>query len=307
MSIRFISIRTFIPAVCLVSVMFAAALPSYSQQPTPSSQVTSQAGASAQIPAPPAASKEPDYPDPRSITFGIIGLWNMTYNGPDIVGGKAAANNNTYENLPNLGQPYRWMAQFEFSVPVTRTGTLHAEFERYHGWADSTVGVATFIDTFSFVAGDTMHTTYHIDTGRIYLDDLFFPHKFPVAKFRLKTIWGMRYLNITQTVDSSTEDTTAGVPGSSFNIGTNYIFYPEFGMAGEYALSPHVVFRVEGAGFAIPHHSVMTESSATLSFRKKNLEFLTGYKMLHFKTSPQKEEYEVGTLFSPFVGVLWHW
>jgi hypothetical protein len=64
---------------------------------------------------------------------------------------------------------------------------------------------------------------------------------------------------------------------------------------------------VEGAGFGFPHHSDLADTAATLSFRQKNLEFLAGVKMLHFKTTPQKEEYEVGTFITPFVGLRWHW
>jgi hypothetical protein len=74
----------------------------------------------------------------------------------------------------------------------------------------------------------------------------------------------------------------------------------------EYAVTPHVLFRVDGAGFGFPHHSDIGESSATLSVRKNNLEFLMGAKLLHFKSSPQKEEYEDATFFTPFVGLRWH-
>jgi hypothetical protein len=191
-------------------------------------------------------------------------------------------------------------------MPVTRTGTIYAEISRLHGWADQTLTRATFVDAYSFNPADAMHTAYHVITGRIYLDDLLYPHKFPVSKLRFKSIWGLRYLNFTQTVDSATEDATAGTGGASFGLGTGYIFYPEFGAAMEYALAPHVLFRVDGEGFGVPHHSALGEGGATLSVRQKNLELLGGVKFLHFKTSPQKEEYEIGTFITPFVGVRWH-
>ena len=74
----------------------------------------------------------------------------------------------------------------------------------------------------------------------------------------------------------------------------------------EYSLTPHVVFRVEAAGFGFPHHGDVSDTGASLSYRKKNLEFLAGVKSLHFKTSPHKEEYEVGTFVTPFIGIRWH-
>ena len=317
LSIRFLSIRACVPAVFFLSAVVATVTPSFCQQTPPVSQpevqqAPSQSTPAAQTPATPSpntppASKEPDYPDPRGITIGVFGLYNLPSIGPDIRGGAAASLSNTYENLPNIGQAYKIIPQFEFSIPVTRTGTIYAEFQRYHGWADQTISRDTFIDTYSFVPNDSIHTTYHIITSRIYLDDLLFPEKFPVPRLRFKSIWGIRYISVTQTVDSPTEDATAGLGGTSFELGTNYIFFPEFGAAVEYAMTPHTLFRVEAAGFGFPHHSNMADTAATLSYRKKNLEFLMGVKMLHFKTSPRKEEYEVGTFITPFVGVRWHW
>lgn len=294
--------------------------PSFGQQTPPASQPAAQTSQPAaqtgqpasQTPAAapqntPAASKEPDYPDPRGITIGVFGLYNATSIGPDIRGGSPASLSNTYESLYSIGKPYKVIPQFEFSIPVTRTGVIYAEFQRYHGWADQTVGRDTFIDSYSFVPGDSIHTTYHIITSRIYLDDLLYPERFPVSRLRFKSIWGIRYISVTQTVDSPTEDALAGLPGTSFQLGTNYIFFPEFGAAMEYAMTPHTLFRVEAAGFGFPHHANLADTAATLSYRKKNLEFLAGVKMLHFKTTPHKEEYEVGSFITPFVGVRWHW
>jgi len=291
--------------------------PSFSQtqpgaQPAQPAQPASQTATTQTPPpaaqnVPPPASKEPDYPDPRSITIGVFGLYSLSSPGPNIIGGKVASTDDAYEDLYGIGRPYTIIPQFEFSIPVTRTGTLYVEFQRYHGWADQTLTRDSFIDAYSFVTGDTIHSTYHVITSRIYLDDLLYPHKFPVSRLRFKSIWGLRYISLTQTVDSASEDAIAGVPGSSFQIGTNFIFFPEFGLAMEYALKPHVLFRVDGAGFGFPHHSDLNETSATLSLRQKNLEFLMGVKTLHFKTSPQKEEYEIGTFITPFVGIRWHW
>lgn len=318
MSLRLNAIRAFIPTICLFSVLSLAVEPSYSQQAPPVAspsqpeaqpvpQPTAQTPASQTLPTLPPASKEPDYPDPRSFTLAVYGLWSLSSGGPNIIGGAAATNINAYESLYAIGKPYSIIPQFEFSLPVTRTGTLYVDFERFHGWADQNLTKPTFVDSFNFVAGDSIHSTYHVITSRIYLDDLLYPHQFPVSRLRFKSIWGLRYMSFTQTVDSATEDAAAGLGGSSFQVGTNFIFFPEFGLAMEYALQPHVLFRVDGAGFGFPHHSNMEDTSATLSVRQKNLEFLAGIKMLHFKTSPQKEEYEEEYYVTPFVGIRWHW
>ena len=321
MRIRFLSIRALVPTTVIVSVMALAVSPSFSQQapapapqPTsqPASQPTAQPGQNpGQMAAPttaaaPPATKEPDYPDPRTIVFGVYGLYSFTGSGPNVLGGAPASNSNTYESLYGIGRPYRIIPEFEAGMPITRTGMLYVEFDRFHGWANQTLNRASYVDGYSFNAADVVSSTYHIITTRIYLDDLMFPHKFPVSRLRFKSIWGLRYISVTQTVDSPTEDAVAGLGGSSFELGTNFILFPEFGAAMEYAIAPHVLFRVDGAGFGFPHHSDIGETSATLSVRKNNLEFLMGAKMLHFKTTPQKEEYEDATFLTPFVGLRWH-
>jgi hypothetical protein len=297
-----------------------AILPLFAQQApppasTPQSSSPSQESPSApqQAPstlstaaAPPATAAQPDYPDPRTITIGIFGLSPLSSGNFNIKGGQVASYSGTYESLPNIGVPYHLMLQGEISVPVTRTGTIYAEFERFHGSATQIINRQTTIDTFTFNPNDDISSTYHIITGRIYLDDLLYPHKFPVSRFRLKSIWGMRYISVTQTVDSYLEDLGLGTPGASFGLGTSYIFFPEFGIAPEYAITPHLLFRAEASGFAFPHRSVIADTGATLSFRQKNLEVLAGVKGLHFKTSPYKEEYEYGTFITPFVGLRWH-
>lgn len=310
MSIRFFSIRAFAPAACLVSLLAMTAWPSFAQQTPPASQ---QPAVQTPVPvtnAPPPVSKEPDYPDPRGISIGLFGLSPITSSGPDIRGGKAAT---TFESLYGIGQPYRIVPEGEFAVPVTRTGMVYAEFERYHGDATQVLNQGnlgpnpgTFVNSINYNSGDTVQTTYHIITGRIYLDDLLYPHKFPVARLRFHSIWGIRYVDISQTATSPTEDNASGAPGSSFGVGTGYIFLPEFGLGVEYALAKHVLFKAQGAGFAIPHHSDLYDADAHIAVRQKNLEILFGVKMLHFKTSPQKEEYTLGSFVTPFVGLRWH-
>ncbi len=310
MSIRFQSICAFIPAAGLLAALTFATAPSFAQQPAPASQTPPSSPAAgqpaAQTPlALPPASKEPDYPDPRTFVIGIYGLYNPSYAGPDIRGGVQAGT--TYESLFGIGQPYRISPQLEAGLPVTRTGMLYLDVERIHGSGSQVLTQDSFIDSFPFVKGDTIQSTYHVNTGRLYLDDLLYPHKFPVARLRFHSMWGIRYLGITHTVSSPDEDLVAGAPGTSFQYANSYIFYPEFGAAMEYAIAPHVLFRVEGSGFTFPHRATLADSEGTLAFRQKHVEVLVGVKTLHFKTSPKKEQYITGTFIQPFVGLRWHW
>ena len=305
LSIRFLSIRAFVPAACLFSALTLTAQPA-AQTPPPPSQTPATPASPATLTRPP-VSKEPDYPDPRSIVIGIYDTEPLFFKGPDIKGGNIASQEEVYENLYGLGRPYRIVPEVEVGVPITRTGMIFFDIERLHGQGNQTLTRDSFVDSFSFLAGDTIDTQFHYITFRVYLEDLLYPHAFPVRRLRFRSIWGARYLNLTQAIDSPSEDTTAGVAGNSFETAGNHIFTPEFGLAAEYALTPHVLFRVDGAGFGIPHHSDLGEASAMLSWRHKNLEFLAGAKMLHFKTSPQKEEYLSATYVTPTIGLRWHW
>ncbi len=314
MSIRSLSARAFVPVAYFLSAATLIVTPSIAQQAPPAAPgatppaIQTAPSTPAQVAAATApASKEPDYPDPRTFVIGVYGLSSLTSSGPDIRGGVLAAARGTYETLNGIGQPYRIAPQIEIGIPVTRTGMLYLDVERLRGDGSQTLTQDSFIDSFNFNKGDVVASAYHIKTGRLYLDDLLFPHKFPVARLRFKSIWGVRYLGITQTVLSPTEDAITGVPGTSFQLSSSYILYPEFGAAMEYAIAPHVLFRVDGAGFAFPHRAALNETSGTLSFRQKNLEVLLGVKTLHFKTSPKKDEYEIGTFITPFLGLRWHW
>jgi hypothetical protein len=275
--------------------------PSFAQQP--SDQVER---VQTPVSAPPAAVKEPDYPDQRSFFIGITGLAVTQYSGPHIRGGRPAALSGIDENVNNLGKSSRFVLEGEAGIPITRTGMLYAEFERFHGDGVQVLTNSPFVDSIQFNKGDILRTGWHFQTGRIHLDDLLWPHKFPVARLRFKSIWGIRYISAEHEVISPTEDDVTGVPGSSFGVGNPYILYPEFGLGMEYALTKHTLFHVEGEGFAFPHHSVLTEGNATFSWRHSNLELMMGVKSLHFKSSPQKENYMVGTWTTPFVGFRWY-
>jgi hypothetical protein len=279
----------------------AAVSPSFAQQP--SDQVER---VQTPVSAPPPASKEPDYPDPRRFFIGFQGLEVAQYSGPDIRGGKPAADSDIFESLSGLGKPSRFVLEGEAGIPITRTGMLYVDFMRFHGSGSQILTNSPFIDSIQFNKGDELETDWHFQTGRIHLDDLLWPHKFPVARLRFKSIWGIRYISAEHQVLSPTEDEALGTPGASYGVGNPYILYPEFGLGMEYALSKHTLFHVEGAGFAFPHHSVMTEENATFSWRHSNLELLMGVKSLHFKSSPQKEEYMVGTWTTSFVGFRWY-
>lgn len=256
--------------------------------------------------APPPAQQntkaQPDYPDPRTLTFGVFYWLTGTGGGitPDLHGGNQAFD---YETLYDLGKPKRGTPGIEISMPITRTGTLHFEIFQTKGDGNQTAPVALDLFGQSFNQGDYLASQYGILASKLYLEDLLFPHKFPVAKFRLKSLWEFQYIHMKSTIDAPAYDLTS--PETA--IGTRQIFLPTFGIAAEYALTPHTLARVDASGFGIPKKADIWDASATISYRHGAWEIYGGGKALHFKSSPNNVEYLVDTLSGAFVGIRWHW
>jgi hypothetical protein len=281
------SFSTRVPALCLSLLLLSGAAFAQDAEKT--------------APAPTTASKkpvEPDYPDKRTLSVELFYWLTLPGNGPDIRGGKPATG---YSSLFAIGKDKPGPG-VDISYPVTRTGTLHFDGFLIKGTGNQNAPRDTTLYGTAFTKGDYLSSQYQIESGRLYLDDLLYPHKFPVSKFRLKSIWAVRYLRAKTTVDAPLSKVTTGTTASS----NRQVFLPEFGLAAEYALAPHLLFRVEGAGFGLPKKSLLWEGAATLSYRRGQISVEGGYKALGFKSSPNKDEYVQGVLNGGFVGVRYH-
>jgi hypothetical protein len=270
--------------------------------PTPGAQAQPPA---AQIPpaAPTAAAQKavPDYPDPRTLTLGVF-YW-LTGPGaePSVYGGNQVFD---YETLTNWGRP-KGTQGIEASVPITRTGELHMEYFRLKGDGNQTVSRATDVFTSaSYNAGDYLATQYQVQSAKFYLEDLLWPHKFPVSKFRVRSLWEVEWVQIKNTVDAPYVDAT-GVSAST--SATRQLILPAFGLSAEYAIAPHVLFKVSASGFGLWHKADVWDAEATIGYRWRDWEIRGGGKTMHFKTSPNNTDYESATFAGAFVGLRWHW
>lgn len=258
-------------------------------------------------PPPPKKSTEPDYPDPRTLTVGAFFWLTLPSPQPDLIGGVAAT---TYSTLDNLGKQHPTSEGIEISYPITRTGELHLEGFEAKGDGTQIAPKNTTLFSTAYTAGWSLSTQYQISSAKLYLEDLLHPYKFPVEKFRLKSLWEMQYVGVTGTIDAPTvtSATTSGTLVSNAVSGNRYIWLPTFGLAAEYAISPHVLLRGAASGFGIPHRAELWDAEGTISYRRsKTWEIRAGYKVLQFKTSPQKDEYYKDFLSGAFVGLRYHW
>jgi hypothetical protein len=283
-------------------IVLLGSLPAVAQVTQPATGVPATPAAAQQsAPAPAPAKNVPDYPEPRTLTFGAFYWFTGPGTNPGIFGGTQTTN---YSTLKDIGRPHRTPG-VELFFPISRTGELHVEFMRTSGTGNQNAPVDTNLFTTPFKKGDLLASSYRITQGKVYLDDLLFPHKFPVSKFRVKALYEFTYTAVRASVDAPVADAS----GTGFGPaqGTRNIYYPELGVAPEYALTPHVLLRAAAAGFAIPGKAVITDGEATIGFRHGFLEIRGGVKFLHFKTSPKTDDYLKGTLTGAFVDVRIHY
>lgn len=221
---------------------------------------------------------------------------------PGIFGGADATG---YETLDNLGRAHPSPGVL-VDIPISRTGELRFEYTRTLGEANQYAPAATTIYGTAINQGDYLATAYTIQRAKLYLDDLMFPHKFPVAKFRLKSLWEVQWVHMGTSVDAPYVDATGNAETAT---GTEQLILPAFGIAAEYAITRHLLFRADVSGFGIPHRSDVADTDVLLAYRKGAWEVKGGLKAFHFKTSPNSAsgEYVSATEAGPFLSLLWHW
>ncbi len=305
---------TFSRASAFLSVVFLMTPLAFGQvgQPVPGVPPTPPSTQQAPPPASPAppAKNVPDYPEPRTLTLGIFYWATGPGISPSIYGGSQAcafsitgAESCEYSNYSNLGRAHRTPG-FEIFFPITRTGELHIEAFKTEGNSSQTAPLNTTVFGQPIPQGADVATQYNIERAKLYLDDLLWPEKFPVPKFRLKSLWEVQWMQIHSSVDTPILDALGtGAPAT----GTRSIIFPEFGVAAEYALTPHTLLRASLAGFGFPHKADIADADATISYRRGLWEIRAGGQMMHYKTSPDNSDYLAGTLAGAFIGLRFHW
>ena len=151
----------------------------------------------------------------------------------------------------------------------------------------------------TIVKGEPLAMDYSLRHLKLSWNYLTYPNPPQDAKFRIKTLWEVHFLQVNPTV-------VATVTAPDQPLGeTQRIVLPAAGLGIEYVPSLHFRMEVRGSGMGFPSRSSIGDAEGTVVGRIGSLEIFAGGKLLYFRTSPKKETYVRGLLWGPVGGVRW--
>lgn len=214
---------------------------------------------------------------------------------PDLLPGKKAANRDA-QTFRSFGRDDKRTLGGTIAFPAGKFNRLEVSYFQARG---SGAALAprdlTFFGT-TFLQGDFMGTEFRVRNAKVTWNYLTWPDPPEESKFRLKTLWEVQYVSVQSVLDEPFNFN----PSFSTAVNTKNIIFPTFGLGGEFVPSKHFYLDLRGSGFALPHKSVIVDAEASAVIKLGWLEIVPGYKWYHFKTSPQSDQYVLGTLRGPY-------
>lgn len=209
----------------------------------------------------------------------------------------------------DYGGTPRPMPSAMMSFPLPKHNAIRVSYFRIQGSGNSTTNQAINVYGTSYLEGDYLATHYNLQNVKISLDYLSWPFPVKDSKFHIKTLWEMQYTTIATGLDAplrhgQTDASGAGIVTQAY--GSNWFFYPSFGLGIDYLATHNFRFEARASGFAFPHRSTVWDAEASLNYRFGKLELQAGAKAFHFKTSPGQEQYIYATYPGAFVGLRWY-
>jgi hypothetical protein len=195
------------------------------------------------------------------------------------------------------------------SFPAGALNTLRLSYFQTQGRGDTFATGDLNIFATDLSKGDYLASRYKIQNVKLSLDYLSFPFPVKTSKLRLKTLWEIQYTSIKPSVDGPLRPYQTDSSGnliSNTGEGTEWFFYPTFGLALEHSVSKNFRWEAHASGFAFPHRATLWDAEASIAYRVGQFEVLAGGKGFHFKTSPKHEQYLYSTLSGAFVGLRWY-
>ncbi|MBV8846556.1 MAG: hypothetical protein JO307_27440 [Bryobacterales bacterium] len=205
--------------------------------------------------------------------------------------------------LPTLGDATKHNLGGQITFPAGKYNRLEVSYYQAHANGTSTAPQNLTFFGQNIPSGDFLSTSLRVRSLDVTWNYLTWPDPPENARLRIKTLWGFQWRSVQSIIDAPFETSATFSPA----VGTINIFYPELGIGAEYVLSKYVYLDGRASGFAWPHRAVVWDADGNLVLRYKFVEVFGGYKASHLKTSPQGEEYVVGTFKGAYAGLRIVW
>jgi hypothetical protein len=231
----------------------------------------------------------------------------LTETQPDLRGG--AADINTYPGSLNFPSTDKRTPGAVISLPAGLNNTLRISYFTARGSSNTVAGQTLTIFSTDFNPGDYLVTRFTVQNVKLSYDFLSFPYPADPNRFRFTTLWQVQYTSVNSSVDGPLKPIltdASGNPIPNTGAGTKWFIYPTLGVGIEKAISGRLRFEAKASGFAVPHHAVIGDVEGSIVWKLKQFELVAGYKLFHFKTSPQADQYLFATLSGAYVGLRWY-
>jgi hypothetical protein len=247
---------------------------------------------------PPVAPQTPTPPQERDTGgdgFSIMAEYWLTHAQPVMRGG---GGDTTFlpGNLFFTGNK-KYAYAGVITIPTGKENSIEFTYWRKQGYGTSYIGTTDNFFGNNFAAGDSVLTRYTLEGMKLSWNYLTWPYPSNSAKFRVKTLWEVQYVNIGTTFDAPAD------PDAVPTSGTKDIILPTFGVGLEYHPAKHLRLELKASGFGIIHHSDIWDTQAAVVLRYGKFEIFLSEKAYHFKTSPKGDQYFTETMIGPLGGV----
>jgi len=191
------------------------------------------------------------------------------------------------------------------SVPAGRENSLRFSYFRASGASNATAPQDLTVFSTAYNKGDYVESNYVLNNIKISYDYLSFPFPVKGSKFRLRTLWEAQYTSIKSTFNAPLKPTSDSAGNLIVNdtSGAKSFIYPSFGLGVGYVPSRRLRVEAKASGFLFPHRPTIWDAQGTINYRFRRVEVALGARAFHFRTSPKNEQYFLGTLFGPYLGL----
>jgi hypothetical protein len=305
-------VKSSFERVVLCLLLLAAT--AWAQDQTPAAPAASAPAPSATTPpsVPPAATatstRTPEVSSPVNTgnRLSIEPIYWFVKGIPVLRGG-AADTNTDPGNLDYTGKLNRSPGA-RVSIPVSKNATIRVSYFKANSFTGTT-SAPTNLNLFgqAVTGGDFLTTISDLESFKLSYDYLTYFWKGRSSELRLKTLYELQRISVNSEVDDFQVDTTGALININPINGSQSVFLPTFGLGLEHTLSRHFRWEARGSGFGLPHRGDIVDAEAQIAFRVSHFEVLGGGRWLHFKTTPKAAQYNVETMYGPYVSLRYYW